>query len=64
MSKKQIVSVYEVTDLKTGKQERVFIRGDGESAARHIRKEYSRLTKFVLEGFEIEGNFVPLKLRR
>lgn len=64
MSKKQIVSVYEVTDLKTGKQERVFIEGDGERAARFIRKEYPRLTKFVLEGFEINGNFATLKLRR
>lgn len=64
MSKKQIVSVYEVTDLRTGKQERVFVRGDGENAARFIRREYPRLTKFVLEGFEIDGNFVTLKLRR
>ena len=62
--KKTIASVYEVTDLKTGKRERVFIEGDGQAAARFIRNEYPRFTKFVLEGFEIDGTFVALKTRR
>lgn len=64
MAKTQIISVYEVTDFKTGKRERVFMEGEGENAARFIRKEYPRFTKFVLEGFEIDGTFVALKLRK
>ena len=64
MTKNEIVSVYEVTDFKTGKMERVSITGDGEATARFIRSKYPKLSKFVLEGFEINGNFVPLKLRK
>lgn len=64
MNKYQIVSVYEVTDYKTGKRERVFIEGDGQPTIQHLRKKYPRFTKFVLEGFEIDDNFFTLKLRR
>ena len=64
MAKRQIVSHYEVTDYKTGKRERVFISGDGQTAARFIRKQYPKFTKFVLEGFEIDNVFFPLKYRR
>lgn len=64
MMNRQIVSVYEVTDYKTGKRQRVHVEGDGQSAIKAVRKEYPRFTKFVLEGFEIDSTFVPLKLRR
>ena len=64
MAKQQIVSVYEVTDYRTGKRELVSVEGDGQPAIRFLRKEYPRHTKFVLEGFEIDGNFVYLKLRK
>lgn len=62
--KNEIVSVYEVTDYKTGKRERVHVEGDGEETIRFLRKEYPRFTKFVLEGFEINGSFVHLKTRK
>jgi hypothetical protein len=64
MARKKIVSVYEVTDYKTGKMERVFIEGDGQEGAKFIMSEYPRFTKFILEGFEIDGTFVELKTRR
>ena len=62
--KKNIVSVYEVTDYKTGKRERVFIGGEGQGVIRVLRLDYPRFTKFVLEGFEINGTFVELKTGR
>lgn len=61
---KTVISVYEVTDMKTRKRERVFIQGEGQSAIRFIRSQYPFFTKFVLEGFEIDGTFVELKTRR
>lgn len=64
MSKNEIVSVYEVTDYKTGKRELVHVNGDGQAVIRFLRKEYPRFTKFVLDGFEIDGNFVHLKTRK
>ena len=62
--KNKIISVYEVTDFKTGKKERAFIRGDGQGVIKLLRLDYPRFTKFVLEGFEIEGTFVKLKTGR
>jgi len=62
--KKKVVSVYEVTDYKTGKRERVFIDAQGQEGAKFIASQYPRFTKFVLEGFEIDGIFVELKTKR
>ena len=64
MENKEIVSVYEVTDFKTGKVWREYPSGYGQKTINFLRKEYPRFTKFVLEGFEIDGTFVALKLRR
>lgn len=62
--KNNILSVYEVTDYKTGKRERVFVRGDSQPAIKLLRSDYPRFTKFVLEGHEINGNFFRLKTGR
>jgi len=61
--KNEITSVYTVTDYKTGKQEEEFILGDGQAAAKAVMAKYPRFTKFVLDGFEINGKFVPLRLK-
>lgn len=64
MKKKEIVSVFEVTDLRTKKIWREFIDGEGQPPIRWLRGKYPKYTKFVLEGFEIDGTFVQLKLRK
>ncbi len=64
MERTKVVSVYEVTDYKTGKMERVFIEGEGQEGANFIRSQYPRFTKFVLEGFEINGTFVGVKTKK
>ena len=62
MAKKEIVSIFTVTELKTGKQIEEAIIGCGQEAIRYLRKQYPRFTKFVLDGFEIDGVFYPLSL--
>lgn len=62
--KNNIVSVYEVTDYKTGHMQRVFVSGDGQECINFIRSQYPYFTKFVLEGFEINGKFVEIKTKR
>lgn len=59
----EIVSVFTVTEFKTGKQYEEFIMGDGQDAANEVAKSYSRYTKIVLEGFEIDGEFKPLYIK-
>lgn len=61
--KNEIVSVFIITDRRTGKMEQVTVNGDGQKPIAFLRKEYPRYTKFVLDGFEINGNFIPLDLR-
>ena len=53
----EIVSVFTVTDFRSGKQYTEFINGAGQEAVKYLRKQYPRFTKFVLEGFEIDGQF-------
>jgi hypothetical protein len=64
MAKKEIVSIFTVTELKTGKQIEEAIIGCGQEAIRYLRKQYPKFTKFVLDGFEIDGQFFPLQLKR
>lgn len=64
MTKKEIVSIFTVTELKTGKQIEEAIIGCGQEAIRYLRKQYPKFTKFVLDGFEIDGQFFPLQLKR
>lgn len=56
----EIVSIFTVTDLKTKEQFQEAITGDGQSAISFLRKQYSPFTRFVLEGFEINGKFKKL----
>lgn len=62
--KNEIVSIYTVTELATGNQYEHAMNGDGQKAISNLRKQYPRFTKFVLEGHEINGKFVPLNLNR
>jgi len=62
--KNEIVSIFIVTDYKSGYQYEEAINGDGQKAARAVRVLYPRHTKFVLDGFEINGTFVPLDIKR
>lgn len=62
----EVVSIFTVTDYKTGKQVEEAIIGelfDGQAAIKSVRKLYPRHTKFVLDGFEINGKFVPLYIK-
>lgn len=59
----EIVSVFTVTEFRTGKQYTEFIEGDGQDAVKEVAKLYPRYTKFVLEGFEIDGDFRPLYIK-
>ncbi len=59
----EIVSIFTVTDYKTGKQFEEPIIGDGQKAISWLAKQYPRHTKFVLEGFEIDGEFKPLYIK-
>jgi len=63
MANKEIVSIFTVTELKTGKQIEEAIIGCGQEAIRYLRKQYPKFTKFVLDGFEIDGQFFPLQLK-
>jgi hypothetical protein len=59
----EIVTIYTVTDYKTGKQYEEAIIGDGQAAAKAVRAMYPRHTKFVVDGFEIDGTYVPLYIK-
>lgn len=62
-TKHEIVSIYTVTEMATGEQYEESPIGDGQKAITQLRKKYPRFTKFVLEGFEINGKFTPLQVR-
>lgn len=59
----EIVSIFAVTDYKTGKSYREFKEGFGQDIVKSLRGEYPRFSKIVLEGFEIDSAFKPLDLR-
>lgn len=63
MKKYEIVSIYSVTEMATGEQFEESIIGEGQKAINYLRKKYPRFTKFVLDGFEINGQFFPLNLK-
>jgi hypothetical protein len=63
MKKRQVVSIFTVTEYKTGKSWDEYMDGDGNSGFLQLKRKYPRHTKFVLEGFEIDGDFRPLDLR-
>ena len=59
----EIVSVFTVTSYKTGKQIEEAINGSGQEAIKWLRTQYPRHTKFVLEGFEVDGTYTPLLIK-
>lgn len=59
----EIVSIFAVTSYKTGITKEEAIEGCGQDAIRWLRKQYPRHTKFVLDGFELDGVFVPLYIK-
>lgn len=59
----EISSIYIVTDYKTGKQYEEEVEGFGQEAIRFLRTEYPRFSKFVLEGFEVNGKRKILNLK-
>ena len=61
--KQEIVSIFTVTSFKTGKQIEEAIHGNGQDAIKYLRTQYPRHTKFVLEGFEVDGVFIPLYIK-
>lgn len=58
-----IVSIFMVVDYKTKEKFTEAIEGSGQDAIGWVRKDYPRFSKFVLRGFEINGKFVPLRIR-
>lgn len=59
----EIVTIFAVTEFRTGKQYEEAILGDGQKAAKAVRLMYPRHTKFVIQGFEINGEFKPIRLK-
>jgi hypothetical protein len=59
----EIASVFTVTNFRTGEQVEEVIEGYGQDAIKWLRNEYPRHTKFVLDGFEFDGTFVPLYIK-
>ncbi len=59
----EVVSVFTVTNFKTGVEIEEAIEGSGQEAIKWLRKQYPRHTKFVLDGFEFDGLFVPLYIK-
>ncbi len=59
----KIVSIYTVTNYKTGKMEEVIVEGAGQEPIKHLRGLYPKFSKFVLEGFEVDNNFKYVDLR-
>ncbi len=61
-----IVSIFEVVTFKRGQEAESYreaIIGSGEAAVKAVRALYPKYTKFVLEGFEIDGKFTRLKIQ-
>lgn len=63
MKKPEIVSIFTVTDYKTGQEQQVEVEGAGQATVRALRKEFPRHTKFVLDGFLVDGDFCPADFR-
>lgn len=59
----EISSIFTVTDYKSGASVEEEITGSGLGAIRFLRKQYPRFTKFVLNGFVVNGVFKKLNLR-
>ncbi len=62
-AQREIASVFTVTNFKTGEQIEEIVYGSGQEPIKYLRKQYPRHTKFVLEGFEFDDEFVPLYIK-
>lgn len=58
----KIITIFTVTD-RDGKEKEEVVDAYGQEPVKIMMKKYPRFTKFVLEGFEIEGNFIEVDLR-
>jgi hypothetical protein len=61
----EINSVFTVTEFPKGKmpmRSEVIVRGAGQETIRHLRSQLHKFSRIVLDGFEVDGNFIPLKL--
>lgn len=56
----EINSVFTVTEYRTGRQTEYIVEGYGQPAVKTLKKSIIKLSKIVLDGFEINGKFVPL----
>lgn len=62
----KLQTIYDVTELsKKGSNQPIeeTVSGVGQASISTLRKQYHKFTKFVLRGWNINGRFVPLKLR-
>lgn len=59
----ELYSIFTITTRDGKVHEGEAIEGQGQDVMRYLRNNYPRLTKFVLEGFEIDGLFKRLNLR-
>lgn len=59
----EIFSIFTITtrDGKVSRGEGV--EGQGQGVMKYLRRNYPRFTRFVLEGFEIDGVFKPLTIK-
>ena len=60
MKRRPINSIFVVEHYEAGKKERITVTGDGQEAISFLRKQYPESTKFVLVGFEVDGNIIPV----
>jgi hypothetical protein len=56
----EIKSVFVAINYRTGAETEVIEDGAGQEAVTKAMSKFPRHTKFVLDGFEIDGYFVPL----
>lgn len=59
-----VESVFTVTDFKENKRFELVVTGAGQEVMKLVRKSCSRFSKIVLEGFNLNGNFVALNFRK
>ena len=59
----EIYSVFDITPRGGTVSQGEAFEGFGEELMLDVRKLYPKYTKFVLKGFEINGNFKNLNMR-
>ena len=59
----EVFSIFIVTEYKTGERWEEAVKGHSQEAISKLRGLYPRFSKFVLDGFEIDGNFTPLYIK-